>query len=119
MSSMNKAILIGNLGADPEVRTTENGQKVANLRVATTERWNDKQGQPQSRTEWHRVIAWEKQAELCEQYLRKGRQVCVEGRIQSSEWEKEGVKVRTSEIVAQRIVFLGAKEPEGSEQASA
>lgn len=108
MASVNKVILIGNLGDDPEVRFTGTGQAVATLRMATNERWTDKGGQQQERTEWHRVIVWGKQAEHCKEYLSKGRQVYVEGRIQTREWtDKEGNKRYTTEIVAQSVRFLG------------
>ena len=90
MSSVNKVILIGHLGADPELRDA-GGQKVANLRLATSESWTDKGGQKQERTEWHRVTVWGKQAEFCGQYLSKGRQVYIEGRIKSKEYtDKDG-----------------------------
>ena len=93
MASVNKVILIGNLGADPEVRYTQGGQPVANLRIATTDVWNDKDGNRQERTEWHSISVWGKQAEHCGQYLSKGRQVYVEGRLQSREYtDKEGVQ---------------------------
>jgi single-strand DNA-binding protein len=109
MASLNKVMIIGNLGADPEVRSTGSGQSVATLRVATTERWMDKSGQKTERTEWHRVIVWGKQAELCKEYLSKGRPIYAEGRIQTREWtDKEGNKRYTTEIVAQRIQFLGS-----------
>ena len=108
MASVNKAIIIGNLGQDPEVRFTGSGQAVATLRIATSERWQDKSGQKTERTEWHRVIVWGKQAELCKEYLSKGRSVYIEGRLQTREWaDKDGNKRYTTEIVAQRIQFLG------------
>lgn len=109
MASVNKVILIGNLGDDPEVRFTGTGQAVATLRMATNERWTDKSGQPQERTEWHRIVVWGKQAEHCKEYLSKGRQIYVEGRIQTREWnDKEGNKRYTTEIVAQNVRFLGS-----------
>ena len=109
MASINKVMLIGNLGADPEVRSTGSGQTVATLRMATTERWLDKSGQKSEKTEWHRVIVWGRQAELCKEYLAKGRSVYVEGKLQTREWtDKEGNKRYTTEVVAQRIQFLGA-----------
>jgi single-strand DNA-binding protein len=110
---LNRATIMGNLGADPEVRTTTGGQTVATLRIATNEKWKDKEGNPQEKTEWHRVIAWGKTAELCGQYLTKGRQVYVEGRITTREWEKDGEKKYTTEIVAYKVLFIGGK-PEGS-----
>ena len=107
-SGVNKVILIGRLGNDPEVRYTSNGGAVANFNVATNESWVDKAGQKQERTEWHRVVVWGKLSELCGQYLSKGRQAFVEGRLQTREWnDKEGHKRYTTEIVAQNIQFLG------------
>lgn len=108
MASVNKVILIGNLGADPEMRSTAGGQPVVSLRLATNERWTGKNGEQNERTEWHRVTVWGKQAEICNEYLRKGRQVYVEGRIQTREWQdKEGQKRFTTEIVAQVVQMLG------------
>ena len=110
MASVNKVFLVGNLGADPEVRYTANGGAVANFRIATTDVWNDKSGQRQERTEWHRIVVWGKQAEHCGEYLRKGRAVHVEGRLQTREWEdKEGQKRFTTEINADRVTFLGGR----------
>lgn len=107
---VNKAILIGNLGADPEVRQTQSGRSVATFNVATSERWKDKQGTLQERTEWHRVVAWTPLAEIAGQYLTKGSQVYVEGRIQSRQWEdREGQKRYTTEIVANQMVLLGGR----------
>jgi single-strand DNA-binding protein len=105
---VNKVILVGNLGADPEVRFTPGGQAVANFRIATSESWTDKSGQKQERTEWHRIVVWGKLAELCGEYLAKGRQCYVEGRLQTREWtDKEGKKNYTTEVVASSVVFLG------------
>ena len=105
--SVNKAIIVGNLGRDPEVRYTPGGQAVANFTVATNETWNDKSGQKQERTEWHRIVVWGRLAELCGEYLSKGRTVYVEGRLQTREWtNKEGAKQYTTEIVAQTVQFL-------------
>jgi single-strand DNA-binding protein len=113
---VNKVILIGNLGADPEVRFTPGGQAVANFRVATNESWNDKNGQKQERTEWHRIVVWGKLAELCGEYLKKGRQAYVEGRLQTREWtDKEGKKNYTTEIVANTVQFLGGGAGRGAE----
>jgi single-strand DNA-binding protein len=110
MASVNKAIIIGNLGKDPEVRYTTGGQAVANFTVATNDRWTDKSGQQQERTEWHRIVVWGKQAENCGQYLKKGRSVYVEGRLQTREWtNKEGQKQYTTEIVAVIVQFLGGR----------
>ena len=109
---VNKAILIGNLGADPEVRFTPGGQAVANFRIATSESWTDKSGQKQERTEWHRIVVWGKLAELCGEYLAKGRQCFVEGRLQTREWtDKENRKNYTTEIIANNVVFLGGRDP--------
>ncbi|MCB9535044.1 MAG: single-stranded DNA-binding protein [Myxococcales bacterium] len=106
-SGVNKVILVGNLGADPEVRTTPSGQSVANLRVATTEYWNDKDGNKQERTEWHNVVVWGRSAEHCGQYLSKGRQVYVEGRLQSREYtDRDGNNRRVWDVVANSVVFL-------------
>jgi single-strand DNA-binding protein len=108
---VNKVILIGNLGADPEVRFTPGGQAVANFRIATSESWTDKNGQKQERTEWHRIVVWGKLAELCGEYLKKGRQCYVEGRLQTREWtDKENRKNYTTEVVATAVTFLGGRD---------
>jgi single-strand DNA-binding protein len=110
MSGVNKVILLGNLGANPEMRHTQGGTAVANLRLATSERWTDKSGQPQEATEWHRVVVWGKQAEIVGQYLTKGRQVYIEGRIRTRQWQdQQGQKRYTTEIVAQRVQMLGGR----------
>src|SRR6516162_7172968 len=112
---VNKAILVGNLGADPEVRFTPGGQAVANFRIATGESWTDKNGQKQERTEWHRIVVWGKLAELCGEYLAKGRQCYVEGRLQTREWtDKENRKNYTTEVVANTVVFLGGRDSQGA-----
>ena len=109
MAGINKAILVGHLGADPEIRYTSSGQGVGNFNIATSERRKDRDGNFQDRTEWHRIVVWGKLAELCKEYLSKGRQVFVEGRIQTRQWEdKEGQKRYTTEIVAQNVQFLGS-----------
>ena len=106
MSSVNKVILVGNLGADPEIRYTQGGQAVCNLRIATSENWNDRDGNRQERTEWHSVSVWGKQAEICGQYLAKGRKVYLEGRLQSREYtDREGVNRRAWDVVANNVVF--------------
>ena len=106
--SVNKAILIGNLGKDPEVRFTNNGKAVARFPIATSEVWNDAEGNRQERTEWHNIVVWGKQGERCGQYLAKGRQVFVEGNIRTRSYDdKSGNKRYVTEIVAQRIQFLG------------
>jgi single-strand DNA-binding protein len=107
---MNKVILIGNLGANPEMRFTQGGQAVANLRIATTERYTDKNGQKQENTEWHRVVVFGKQAEIVGQYLTKGRQVCIEGRLQTRQWQdQQGQKRYSTEVVAMRVEFIGGR----------
>ena len=106
--SVNKVILIGNLGKDPEVRFTANGRAMARFPIATSEVWNDAEGNRQERTEWHNIIVWGKQGESCGQYLAKGRQVFVEGSIRSRSYDdKNGNKRYVTEIVAQRVRFLG------------
>jgi single-strand DNA-binding protein len=118
MAGVNKAILVGNLGQDPELRYTQSGQAFATFSLATTETWSDKNSERQERTEWHRIVAWGKTGELCAQYLSKGRSVYIEGRIQTREWEdKEGQKRRTTEINALTVQFLGG--PRGSEAGGA
>jgi len=113
---LNKVMLIGHLGADPEMRYTPNGQAVASLRVATSETWNDREGGKQERTEWHRVVVWGKLAELCNNYLRKGRQAYFEGRLQTRQWEdRDGNKRYTTEIVARDIGFLGGRGSDGGQ----
>jgi single-strand DNA-binding protein len=108
--SLNKVTLIGRLGANPEVRDTANGTPVTSFSIATSESWNDKQGQRQERTEWHRIVAWAKLAELCGEHLSKGRQVCVEGRLQTRQWnDRDGNKRHTTEVHAREIVFLGSR----------
>jgi single-strand DNA-binding protein len=114
MAGVNKAILIGNLGRDPELRYTQNGQAVVNFTLATSENWTDRNGERQERTEWHRIVAFAKTAELCAQYLSKGRTVYIEGRIQTRDWEdKEGNKRTTTEINANTVQFLGSPRGEG------
>ena len=108
MASINKVILIGNLGSDPEVRYLPSGQAVGNFNIATTEKWSGKDGTPGEKTEWHRIVVFGKQADNCKQYLSKGRSVYIEGKLQTREWQdKEGQKKRTTEIVAQLVQFLG------------
>ena len=119
MASVNKVILIGNLGNDPEVRYTQSGQAVTELRMATTEQWSDKDGQKQERTEWHSVQVWGKTAEHCAQYLAKGRSVYVEGRLESREYaDKEGVKRKVWEVRADKVTFLGTGKGDGDQRPS-
>ncbi len=108
MGSVNKVILIGNLGADPELKYTPSSRPLCNLRIATTDVFKDKSGQRQERTEWHRVTVWGDQAENCNKYLSKGRSVYVEGRLQTRSYDKEGQKHYATDIVADRVVFLGS-----------
>lgn len=110
MSGVNKVILIGRLGADPETRDTSGGKTVCQLSVATSDNWTDSEGQKQERTEWHRVIAWGKLAEVCGKHLEKGRQIYLEGKIQTRSWETDdGQKKYTTEIIANTVQFLGSK----------
>ena len=115
MASLNKVILIGNLGRDPEVRYTQNSTAVANFTLATNEVWTDKAGERQERTEWHRIVVWGKQAEIVREYLAKGRQVYVEGSLQTRQWDdREGNKRTTTEIKAARVLMLGRPPSSGS-----
>ena len=107
MGSVNKVILVGNLGRDAELRYTPGGAAVATLNMATTEVWNDKSGQRQEKTEWHRVVLWGKTAESLSEYLTKGKQIYVEGRLQTRQWDdKDGNKRYTTEIRSDRVVLL-------------
>jgi single-strand DNA-binding protein len=109
--SVNKVILLGRLGQDPEMKYTPNGSAVCNFSMATTEAWTDKAGQKQEKTEWHRIVVWGKLAELCNQYLSKGRQAFVEGRLQTRSWDdKEGNKRYTTEILAATVQFIGGAQ---------
>ena len=111
MASVNKVILIGNLGRDPETRYTTGGDAIANLNIATTEQWKDKSGEKQEKTEWHRVVLFGRQAEIAGEYLKKGRSVYVEGRLKTRKWQdKEGVEKYTTEIVAEEMKMLGGRE---------
>jgi single-strand DNA-binding protein len=116
---INKVTLIGNLGHDQEMRYAQNGTPVANFSVATTEKWTDKQGVKQERTEWHRIVAWGKLGEVCGKYLVKGKQVFVEGKLQTRKWtDKDGNDRYTTEIQAREVKFLGQREgdvPVGSQ----
>jgi single-strand DNA-binding protein len=109
MASVNKVIVLGNLGRDPELRHTTGGKAVATLSVATNEHWTDQSGERQERTEWHRIVVWGRPAENCAQYLAKGRSVFVEGRLQTRKWEdRDGNDRYTTEIVADSVQFLGS-----------
>ncbi|WP_035235227.1 single-stranded DNA-binding protein [Desulfobacter vibrioformis] len=119
MAGLNKVILIGNLGRDPEIRYSQQGLAVVNFTLATSEQWTDKNtGERQEKTEWHRIVVFGKQAETCEKYLSKGRQVYIEGRLQTRPWEKEGQTHYTTEIVVSNFMFLGGRDggsqPSGS-----
>ncbi len=118
MASVNKVILVGNLGKDPESRFLPDGGAVCNFSVATTDKWKDKGGEQQERTEWHRVSTFSKLAEICGEYLKKGSQVYIEGRLQTRKWQdKEGNDKYTTEIVADRMQMLGSRAG-GSESMS-
>ena len=110
MASVNKVILVGNLGADPDVRYTPSGVAVANFSVATKETWKDKStGEKKEQTEWHKIVAWRRLGEICGEYLRKGSQVYIEGSLQTRAWEdKEGSKRWTTEVVAYKMQMLGS-----------
>jgi single-strand DNA-binding protein len=106
--AINKVILIGNLGQNPEVKSSSSGQSICNLSIATNESWTDRNGQKQEKTEWHRVVVFGKLADLCGQYLQKGRQAYIEGKLQTRSWQdKDGQTRYTTEIVAQQVQFLG------------
>ena len=120
MASVNKVILIGNLGKDPDFRVTPGGQPVAGFSIATSERWNDKSGQKQERTEWHNIVLWNRLAEIANQYLKKGSAVYIEGRLQTRSWEdKDGNKRYTTEVVGNSMQMLSRRGAEESFGASA
>lgn len=120
MSSLNKAMIIGRLGADPEVRYTQSNTAVANLSVATTERYKDKNGEQQENTEWHRIVAWGRLAEICQEYLKKGSLAYFEGRIETRQWEdKDGQKKYTTEIKAFNMQMLDSRGDSGGSSAAA
>jgi single-strand DNA-binding protein len=112
--SINKVILIGNLGQNPEVKHSASGQAICNLSIATNESWTDRNGQKQEKTEWHRVVVFGKLAELCGQYLQKGRQAYIEGKLQTRSWQDKDNQTRyTTEVVAQSVQFLGGNAGAG------
>jgi single-strand DNA-binding protein len=114
MASVNKVILIGNLGRDPETRYTTGGDAICNLNIATSEQWKDKSGEKQERTEWHRVVLFGRQAEIAGEYLKKGRSVYIEGRLQTRKYtDKDGVEKYSTEIVGDRMQLLGSREGSG------
>lgn len=113
MASVNKAIIVGNVGKDPEMRYMPNGEAVANFSVATTDNWKDKQGQKQEKTEWHNIVMYRKLAEIAGEYLKKGSSVYIEGRIQTRKWQdKEGNDRYSTEIIADQMQMLGKKDGE-------
>ena len=114
MASVNKVILIGNLGRDPETRYTTGGDAVTNLRIATTETWKDKSGEKQEKTEWHTVVLFGRQAEIAGEYLKKGRPVYIEGRLQTRKYtDKEGDEKYSTEVVGDRMQLLGSRDSSG------
>lgn len=119
MASLNKAILIGNLGQDPEIRTTPSGQTVATFSIATGEKFKNKAGESEERTEWHNIVLWGKLAEIARDYLHKGKSVYIEGRIQTSKWEdKEGNTRYRTEVVGDRMQMLGSRDGSGKAAAN-
>lgn len=115
MASVNKVILVGNLGANPELRYTPSGKAVATFSVATREQWTNKDGEKSERTEWHRIVAWARLGEICGEYLHKGSQVYIEGRLQTRAWEdRDGNKRYTTEVIAQTMQMLGAPAKVGT-----
>lgn len=118
MSGVNKVIIVGRLGQDPEMKAVGQGSTVTRLNVATSETWVGKDGQKQEKTEWHRITVWGKLAEICGKYLSKGRQVYVEGRLQTRSWEDNGQKKYATEIVASTVQFLGSAQSENSSYGS-
>lgn len=118
MAGLNKVMLIGNLGADPEVKYTPSGTAVTNFRIATSEKWKDKDGKTQDRVEWHRIVTFGKLAEICGEYLAKGKQVYIEGRIQTRSWDdKDGNKKYMTEVVANTMQMLGSADNKQKGQA--
>jgi single-strand DNA-binding protein len=120
MAGVNKVILVGRLGRDPEIRYTPSGAAVANFSVATSEEWRDKDsGEKQERTEWHRIVAWRRLGEICGEYLRKGSQVYIEGRLQTRSWEdRDGNKRYTTEVIAQNMQMLDSAGREASTESA-
>ncbi len=120
MPSVNKVILMGNLGRDPEVRFMPNGEAVCNFSIATTDSWKDKAGEKQERTEWHNIVMYRRLAEIAGEYLKKGRPVYIEGRLQTRKWQtKEGQDRYTTEIIADSMQMLGGRDDNSSSQSSA
>lgn len=113
--SLNKVSLIGNLGKDTELKYTPNGVAVATFSIATSESWKDKDGNAQEKTEWHNIVAWRKLAEICGEYLKKGKKVYIEGKLQTRNYEKDGVKRYVTEIVADKLIMLDGGSKAGGE----
>jgi len=119
MSSLNKAMIIGNLGKDPEIRTIPNGSKVASFTIATSERYTKKDGEKVDKTEWHKVVMWRGLAEIAEKYLKKGSTVYIEGKLTTRSWDdKDGKKLYTTEIIADQMQMLGGKSTGEENQAT-
>ena len=116
MASVNKVVIVGNLGSDPELRRTQSGTPVVSFSVATSEKWTDKNGQQQEETEWHNITAWNKQAEILAQYLQKGSSVYIEGKLKTSSWEDNGVKKYKTDIVVREFQFLGGNKQQSQQQ---
>jgi single-strand DNA-binding protein len=116
MKSVNKVILIGNLGGNPEVRYTANGTAVAKFSLATNETYSDKEGNRQEQVEWHRVVAWGKLAEICGQYLTKGKQVYLEGQLRTRTWEQDGSNRSATEIIARNLMMLGGRSAQENQE---
>ena len=113
--SLNKVMIIGRLGADPEMKTLSSGNALTTFNVATSENWKDKDGQKQERTEWHRIVVWGKLAEICGKYLAKGREAYIEGKLQTRSWEdQQGQKKYTTEVVATNVQFIGGQAQQSS-----
>lgn|SRR3990167_3211156 len=119
MAGVNKVIILGNLGADPEVRYTPGGVAICSFRVATSEKWKDKDGNQNERTEWHSITAFDKLAEICGQYLKKGSKCFVEGKLKTDKYQKEGQDHYSTKIIAATVQFLDKKEGGQSEPAGA
>jgi single-strand DNA-binding protein len=118
MAGVNRVIIVGRLGQDPEVKYFQDGSAVCNFSVATSQEWKDKNtGEKKEKVEWHRIVAFRKLAELCGQYLAKGRQVFIDGRLQTRQWEKDGQNHYTTEIIANSIEFLGGRNGNASSDA--
>jgi single-strand DNA-binding protein len=113
---LNKVQLIGHLGQDPDLKYTQNGTAIANVSLATTEQWTDNNGEKQQKTEWHRLVAWRKLAEVFGEWLKKGQLIYVEGKLQTDEWEKEGQKHYTTKVVVNQMIMLGGGQGQGSDK---